>query len=133
MFRPDGTVAALIDWELAALGPPEIDLAWWLYFDELFSITFGVKRLEGLPDRAETIAIYEKAAGRPVRDMDYYDILTGLRMGIVAIRQADRQIAIGNRSEEHTSELQSLMRISYAVFCLKKKKTTNGASMISKK
>src|SRR3546814_9833713 len=30
-----------------------------------------------------------------------------------------------NRSEEHTSELQSLMRISYAVFCLKKKNTTN--------
>src|SRR3546814_6702130 len=30
----------------------------------------------------------------------------------------------GNRSEEHTSELQSLMRISYAVFCLKKKNTT---------
>src|SRR3546814_10246314 len=29
----------------------------------------------------------------------------------------------GSRSEEHTSELQSLMRISYAVFCLKKKKT----------
>src|SRR3546814_15403163 len=29
------------------------------------------------------------------------------------------------RSEEHTSELQSLMRISYAVFCLKKKKITN--------
>src|SRR3546814_9470351 len=30
-----------------------------------------------------------------------------------------------HRSEEHTSELQSLMRISYAVFCLKKKKHTN--------
>src|SRR3546814_6301289 len=30
-----------------------------------------------------------------------------------------------DRSEEHTSELQSLMRISYAVFCLKKKKKTN--------
>src|SRR3546814_2982564 len=30
--------------------------------------------------------------------------------------------AQGSRSEEHTSELQSLMRISYAVFCLKKKK-----------
>src|SRR3546814_6502161 len=30
------------------------------------------------------------------------------------------------RSEEHTSELQSLMRISYAVFCLKKKKTQEG-------
>src|SRR3546814_6063822 len=31
--------------------------------------------------------------------------------------------AMPDRSEEHTSELQSLMRISYAVFCLKKKKT----------
>src|SRR3546814_4516430 len=34
----------------------------------------------------------------------------------------DRPGAIQHRSEEHTSELQSLMRISYAVFCLKKKK-----------
>src|SRR3546814_7803445 len=33
-----------------------------------------------------------------------------------------RCVKIFNRSEEHTSELQSLMRISYAVFCLKKKK-----------
>src|SRR3546814_3644332 len=34
-----------------------------------------------------------------------------------------RLVSIGLRSEEHTSELQSLMRISYAVFCLKKKTT----------
>src|SRR3546814_4722904 len=34
-------------------------------------------------------------------------------------------VANGLRSEEHTSELQSLMRISYAVFCLKKKNPTN--------
>src|SRR3546814_6775188 len=33
----------------------------------------------------------------------------------------NRYVIAGNRSEEHTSELQSLMRISYAVFCLKKK------------
>src|SRR3546814_3172686 len=36
-----------------------------------------------------------------------------------------RRFKIERRSEEHTSELQSLMRISYAVFCLKKKNTTN--------
>src|SRR3546814_13621819 len=35
--------------------------------------------------------------------------------------------AAAMRSEEHTSELQSLMRISYAVFCLKKKTTTKNA------
>src|SRR3546814_8769225 len=39
-------------------------------------------------------------------------------------RNGDGKAAIGPRSEEHTSELQSLMRISYAVFCLKKKNTT---------
>src|SRR3546814_2120764 len=37
---------------------------------------------------------------------------------------ARRRTALEDRSEEHTSELQSLMRISYAVFCLKKTKTT---------
>src|SRR3546814_5706795 len=36
-----------------------------------------------------------------------------------------------DRSEEHTSELQSLMRISYAVFCLKNKKTTHTSSTTS--
>src|SRR3546814_10274089 len=36
-----------------------------------------------------------------------------------------RDAAVGRRSEEHTSELQSLMRTSYAVFCLKKKTTQN--------
>src|SRR3546814_1120780 len=40
-------------------------------------------------------------------------------------RVAARFDAFGDRSEEHTSELQSLMRISYAVFCLKKKQNIN--------
>src|SRR3546814_4043586 len=39
------------------------------------------------------------------------------------LHQIDQQTPPELRSEEHTSELQSLMRISYAVFCLKKKKT----------
>src|SRR3546814_7087672 len=43
----------------------------------------------------------------------------------VLVHQAAVEVVGGvdQRSEEHTSELQSLMRISYAVFCLKKKKT----------
>src|SRR3546814_10752970 len=60
--------------------------------------------------------------------------VTGLRLKSVlddSTREIDVHgffVAIGHtpntRSEEHTSELQSLMRISYAVFCLKKKKHT---------
>src|SRR3546814_3474569 len=45
------------------------------------------------------------------------------RQTCVIVRRSDQSIEVGfKRSEEHTSELQSLMRISYAVFCLKKKK-----------
>src|SRR3546814_8914329 len=41
------------------------------------------------------------------------------------IAEAGVVLGAAHRSEEHTSELQSLMRISYAVFCLKKKRTKN--------
>src|SRR3546814_4574285 len=57
------------------------------------------------------------------RSRDYGDIKDKFRPG-----HADytywKKYGIRDRSEEHTSELQSLMRISYAVFCLKKKKRT---------
>src|SRR3546814_7194680 len=53
------------------------------------------------------------AAARPL------DARDGGRNGRPAVVRGRR------RSEEHTSELQSLMRISYAVFCLKKKKTNS--------
>src|SRR3546814_8659568 len=57
------------------------------------------------------------------------DILSGRRLAAGSVRPrappARPPRRPGARSEEHTSELQSLMRISYAVFCLKKKKNKN--------
>src|SRR3546814_3545549 len=50
-------------------------------------------------------------------DIDNYDILDSFQYAHAA------PVWIQTRSEEHTSELQSLMRISYAVFCLKKQTT----------
>src|SRR3546814_4294789 len=61
------------------------------------------------------------------------DDATGL-LQIGAVKAGDdparalRRLAAHQRSEEHTSELQSLMRISYADFCLKKKKHINSHS-----
>src|SRR3546814_1745116 len=57
-----------------------------------------------------------------VQAIDVIDPLLGRQpiQGLDAVTK--RREAPANRSEEHTSELQSLMRISYAVFCLKKKK-----------
>src|SRR3546814_9464122 len=47
------------------------------------------------------------------------------RFSSSSIRSIPRRAGSANRSEEHTSELQSLMRISYAVFCLTKKNNHN--------
>src|SRR3546814_1456445 len=47
-------------------------------------------------------------------------------------RKVPRSPGRWRRSEEHTSELQSLMRISYAVFCLKTKKINNKTTKINK-
>src|SRR3546814_7471191 len=52
------------------------------------------------------------------------------RQGRPLPRPPPRRASGEARSEEHTSELQSLMRISYAVFCLKKKKTHNTTTII---
>src|SRR3546814_6622572 len=62
--------------------------------------------------------VHDPATGRPFRieDVEFLDQrLRELVGGEILARDE-------GRSEEHTSELQSLMRISYAVFCLKKKK-----------
>src|SRR3546814_5745249 len=55
---------------------------------------------------------------------------TGRRLGVESQAAASTPPAVyvQNRSEEHTSELQSLMRTSYAVFCLKKKKKKNNTN-----
>src|SRR3546814_4329474 len=72
-----------------------------------------------------SLFVRDWGAGRPVLFLAGWALPSdfwGYQMLALA-RQGYRAIAYDRRSEEHTSELQSLMRISYAVFCLKKKKT----------
>lgn len=114
MFADDGSVNALIDWELAAIGPAELDLAWWLYFDDLFSRRFGVARLEGLPSRAESIAIWEDAAGYKAEHLDYYDIVVALRMALVAVGAYDRLVAKGLIAATNISYTDNFMTLALA-------------------
>src|SRR3546814_4657863 len=72
----------------------------------------ALHHLHGLSGRDHLHALYPAGLYRPVarrREPDDRDAVD------------DHLLRAGVRSEEHTSELQSLMRISYAVFCLKKK------------
>lgn len=114
MFADDGTVNALIDWELAALGPAELDLAWWLYFDDLFSRRFGVGRLEGLPSREKSISIWEAATGRKAEHLEYYDVVVALRMALVAVGAFDRQVGVGNIPPENKSLNANFMTLYLA-------------------
>src|SRR3546814_5905644 len=66
-------------------------------------------------DKLESLAGYAGIGTTVALDGDHLDTLGLCGFG--------HDIEPAFRSEEHTSELQSLMRISYAVFCLKKKKT----------
>lgn len=89
IFSADTTVAAVIDWEMAALGPGEADLAWWLVMDYLQSDGLEVPRLSGLPTREDTLARYEKVRGEPVGDLHYFEVLAALRFAIILVRFAD--------------------------------------------
>src|SRR3546814_4217940 len=86
--------------------------------DTLFPYTtlFRSNGFSGKPDgeggaRLQARVLSRKAAGGHIRRVEAEKQLGGVRRSF--------------RSEEHTSELQSLMRSSYAVFCLKKKKNTS--------
>src|SRR3546814_10633740 len=77
-------------------------------------------------DEARLLESIHKAAGKAHRRHGESGRLEELRARHASLSARQRQVmelAATGRSEEHTSELQSLMRISYAVFCLKKKKT----------
>jgi aminoglycoside phosphotransferase (APT) family kinase protein len=91
LFAADGSVAAALDFEAAAIGPAEIDISWWFFLDEMLAA--GQPLPAGLPDRARQVAIYEAALGRPVRDLDYYRVLCGVRMSLVMAQTVRHLIA----------------------------------------
>src|SRR3546814_8752921 len=69
-----------------------------------------------------------RSCGEPVLAHAIFHVLANFHLQAELARPVVlgfERIRIQMRSEEHTSELQSLMRISYAVFCLKKKKINN--------
>jgi aminoglycoside phosphotransferase (APT) family kinase protein len=92
----DGTAVALLDWEMAGLGPAEIDLAWFLYFDDFFSDGLGVPHLEGIPSRAASIARYEELLGRSVADLTWYEVFAAWRHSAVMARLADLWVLDGS-------------------------------------
>src|SRR3546814_10467422 len=78
-----------------------------------FSVTIKIHETEGL--------VTLRRDGEPIINVTNINTVNGSHTTIDRVRYQAPNVEF-DRSEEHTSELQSLMRISYAVFCLKKKK-----------
>jgi aminoglycoside phosphotransferase (APT) family kinase protein len=83
----DLSIAAVLDWEMAVLGPPEVDLGWWLMFEKVAFEGFRTIELpDGVPTREETISRYEELLGRSVRDIHFYEILAAFRLAVINVR-----------------------------------------------
>lgn len=93
LFGPDGSVTAALDFEAASIGPAEIDLGWWFVVDRMLAA--GNPLPAGMPNRDEQVAIFERALGRPVADLAYFEVLAALRMALVIARTADILIEAG--------------------------------------
>lgn len=78
--------AAILDWEMCSIGEPEWDLAWTLLVDWHHSDGFGIKRLDSLPGRDETVARWEERTARRARDLDYYEVFAAFRFAVIYVR-----------------------------------------------
>ena len=95
IYALDGSVAAVLDWEMAALAPAEVDLGWWLMMEENYSLRARTPMLDGVPERDAVVARWEELMGRPARELTWFLILAGMRMGVVMLRSRDANVAAG--------------------------------------
>ncbi len=95
MIFADFECAAVTDWEGVAIGPPELDLGWWLMFDRFAHESAGARRPEGEPTRDEQRALYAARTGRPCGDMHYFEVFAAMRFAVVMITNCDRMTEAG--------------------------------------
>jgi aminoglycoside phosphotransferase (APT) family kinase protein len=94
----DFTPIAVLDWEMATVGPREVDLAWMIFLHEFFhdmAVGFGLPGMGDFMQRGAVIAEYEELTGHTVRNLDWFEVFAALRFAIVSIRTSKRGIAYG--------------------------------------
>jgi len=74
---------AVIDWEMASIGNPLLDVSWWYWIDYVNSVGLGVQRPGGLPSLEEIYSSWQALTGLSTGHSDYYDLFNLLRYTII--------------------------------------------------
>jgi aminoglycoside phosphotransferase (APT) family kinase protein len=93
--------AALLDWEMAGLGPRELDVAWLVCAHMVFQELTTALGLDGMPDflRLDDVCEqYAKLTGYEPSDLDFYIRYAAVQWGIVFLRTGTRQAHFGERT-----------------------------------
>jgi aminoglycoside phosphotransferase (APT) family kinase protein len=97
IFR-DFEPVAVLDWEMVATGPPEIDLGWMIYLHRFLDDIALQAGLPGMPDfmrLGDVATAYASMSGHVPRDLGFFTIYAALRHAIVMSRVARRQLHFG--------------------------------------
>jgi len=105
-FEPVG----VLDWEMATLGPPELDVSWLVFAHQVFQSITDMLELPGMPDflvEADVRATYEGVTGVVLGDLTWYHVYNGVQWSIVFMRTGARQVRFGEI--EPPEDLETLM------------------------
>jgi aminoglycoside phosphotransferase (APT) family kinase protein len=81
---------------MATLGPPEMDLGWFLTLDRHHSEGVGAVRLEGFPARSDSVARWEARVGRTARDLPFWEAFAAWRFAVILTRVGQQMMAYGS-------------------------------------
>jgi aminoglycoside phosphotransferase (APT) family kinase protein len=123
MYRHFAPVAVL-DWEMAALGPRELDLAWMVFLHRFFedlAIRYGLPGMPSFLRRDDVAASYEALTGHAPRHLDWHFVYAALRHGVIMARVQRRSIHFGEATMPedpddlvmHRASLEAMLAGSY--------------------
>ncbi len=86
VFDDDFHPRAVLDWEMAAIGPPELDIGWFLVIHGMTTALTG--DLPGFRARADVLRAYESHLGRALHDLTWYETWAAFRSAAIMVRLA---------------------------------------------
>lgn len=110
MLFEGSTPTAVLDWEMAAVGPAEVDLAWMIFLHAFFqnmAETYGFPGLPQFMTRDSVAAQYREFSGRPVEALEWFEVFAALRFATISTRTSLRSIMYGQM--EQPADLDDLI------------------------